>query len=70
MAFLVVRTNEKFEYPTDVFHSCWEDLLLNQFHDVLPGSSIGMVYVEAHKVSWMLRTWADFAHVLISAIVL
>ncbi len=28
----------------------WEKLLLYQFHDILPGSSIGMVYAEALPV--------------------
>jgi alpha-mannosidase len=27
----------------------WEGVLLNQFHDVIPGSSIGMVYKDAHE---------------------
>ncbi|MFW5689244.1 MAG: alpha-mannosidase [Spirochaetota bacterium] len=29
----------------------WKDLLLNQFHDILPGSSIGLVYKEANAAS-------------------
>lgn len=28
----------------------WEQVLLHQFHDILPGSSIGMVYAEAMPV--------------------
>ena len=27
----------------------WKEVLLHQFHDILPGSSIGRVYVEAEK---------------------
>eukprot|EP01133_Synstelium_polycarpum_P019352 gene19353-23170_t len=34
-----------FTYPD--LQNLWELLLLNQFHDVLPGSSIGMVYDDA-----------------------
>ena len=29
----------------------WKNTLLNQFHDILPGSSIGWVYKEAHALS-------------------
>jgi alpha-mannosidase len=28
---------------------CWEDVLLNQFHDILPGSSIGEVYQDQRR---------------------
>lgn len=28
----------------------WKDVLLNQFHDILPGSGIAMVYEDAHKL--------------------
>ena len=28
---------------------CWRELLLLQFHDILPGSSIGQVYAEAEE---------------------
>eukprot|EP01132_Coremiostelium_polycephalum_P011168 gene11168-13684_t len=36
-----------FKYPD--FNSLWELVLLNQFHDVLPGSSIGMVYQDSFE---------------------
>lgn len=36
-------------YPKDDIDSLWEPLLLNQFHDVLPGSSIHMVYNDAEE---------------------
>ncbi len=29
--------------------ACWEDALLNQFHDILPGSSIGEVYEDERR---------------------
>jgi len=28
---------------------CWQDVLLNQFHDILPGSSIGEVYQDQRR---------------------
>lgn len=34
------------EYPKSVLDEMWEDVLLCQFHDVLPGSSIEMVYED------------------------
>jgi len=37
------------EYPTGELERLWKLLLLNQFHDVLPGSSIHMVYEDALK---------------------
>ncbi|KAL4246947.1 glycosyl hydrolase 38 family protein [Abortiporus biennis] len=39
-----------YEYPKNTIDDCWEKLLLNQFHDVLPGSAIGMVYDDAEKL--------------------
>ncbi|KAH9926632.1 glycoside hydrolase family 38 protein [Epithele typhae] len=37
-------------YPNQRINDCWEKVLLNQFHDVLPGSAIGMVYNDAEKL--------------------
>lgn len=34
-------------YPYEVLESAWKTLLLRQFHDILPGSSIAMVNDEA-----------------------
>jgi len=34
-------------YPKDTMDHSWKTLLLNQFHDILPGSSIARVYTEA-----------------------
>ncbi len=31
--------------------SIWQDILLNQFHDIIPGSSIAWVYEDAHALS-------------------
>ncbi|KAG8908987.1 Glycoside hydrolase, 38 vacuolar alpha mannosidase [Tulasnella sp. 403] len=41
---------DRYTYPKVTIDTCWEKLLLNQFHDVLPGSSIGMVYEDAEKL--------------------
>jgi alpha-mannosidase len=34
-------------YPRERLNELWQLLLLNQFHDILPGSSIGEVYADA-----------------------
>ncbi|HBN97493.1 MAG TPA: alpha-mannosidase [Firmicutes bacterium] len=37
------------KYPKDVIDSGWKTILLNQFHDILPGSSIGEVYEDSEE---------------------
>ena len=37
------------DYPIEKLDRIWKKLLLNQFHDILPGSSIKMVYEVAEK---------------------
>ena len=41
-------------YPAQELHALWRIVLLNQFHDILPGSSIGAVFVDSD------RDYADF----------
>lgn len=36
-------------YPADIFDSTWKRVLINQFHDILPGSSIDWVYEDAER---------------------
>ena len=36
-------------YPKAALQSGWETILLNQFHDIIPGSSIHEVYEVSHK---------------------
>ncbi|MGI6095427.1 MAG: alpha-mannosidase [Lachnospiraceae bacterium] len=38
------------KYPLAQLDTLWKDVLLNQFHDILPGSSIARVYEEASKL--------------------
>lgn len=38
------------EYPEKKLNKLWKGVLFNQFHDILPGSSIGRVYEEALEV--------------------
>jgi alpha-mannosidase len=37
------------DYPHDEIEQAWKTLLLNQFHDILPGSSIKEVYEDNHR---------------------
>ena len=37
------------EWPREKLREAWETVLLNQFHDIIPGSSIHEVYVLAEK---------------------
>lgn len=38
------------EYPKELYDKHWRVVLLNQFHDVLPGSSIEKVYNDAYEM--------------------
>ena len=37
------------EYPKETLDECWEAVLRNQFHDIIPGSSIKEVYDDSDK---------------------
>ena len=37
------------KYPAKELDAMWKKLLINQFHDIIPGSSINMVYQTTHK---------------------
>lgn len=41
--------NKGMEYQLSRADALWKEVLLHQFHDILPGSSIARVYVEAEK---------------------
>jgi alpha-mannosidase len=38
-----------YEYPITAFQNAWQTVCLNQFHDIIPGSSIGQVYEESQQ---------------------
>ncbi|XP_028305460.1 LOW QUALITY PROTEIN: alpha-mannosidase 2C1 [Gouania willdenowi] len=46
---LALQRNSTFVYPTEKLQKLWRLLLLNQFHDVIPGSCIQMVVEDAMK---------------------
>ncbi|MCF7918735.1 MAG: alpha-mannosidase [Candidatus Cloacimonetes bacterium] len=39
------------KFEQQMIDTIWKNTLLNQFHDILPGSSIKMVYDDAHALS-------------------
>jgi alpha-mannosidase len=47
--FSAIASLDGFEYPGEQLETAWKTLLLNQFHDILPGSSIHEVYVDSHR---------------------
>ena len=46
---VINRVNCSVEYPGEAYRSIWETILLNQFHDIIPGSAIRQVYEDSHK---------------------
>ena len=45
-AFATIAQLSGFPYPHDEIETAWKTLLLNQFHDIIPGSSIAEVYQD------------------------
>ena len=43
----VLRSASGAEYPSKTLEECYKKLLINQFHDILPGSHINPVYKDA-----------------------
>jgi alpha-mannosidase len=47
--FSAIASLDGYDYPMIELETSWKTLLLNQFHDILPGSSINEVYVDSHR---------------------
>ncbi len=47
--FSVLAFQDSADYPADEIDRLWETVLLNQFHDILPGSSIAEVYQDCDR---------------------
>jgi len=47
LAALAALSDPDYAYPAADLHRAWELVCLNQFHDIIPGSSITPVYVES-----------------------
>jgi alpha-mannosidase len=47
LASLAMTLDPNYSYPADSLNKAWQLVCLNQFHDIIPGSSIGQVYVDS-----------------------
>jgi alpha-mannosidase len=56
LATITSIKDKSYRYPKKEFDSMWEKVLLCQFHDCLPGSSIEMAYRESDEVSCSYST--------------
>jgi alpha-mannosidase len=66
----IAMLTEDYPFPFEKWDENWKKVLLNQFHDILPGSSIHRVYEEAESqlsevVNWSNETAQDAASCLI-----
>jgi alpha-mannosidase len=48
-AFATLAARRGATYPGEELERLWKTVLLNQFHDILPGSSISEVYKDTHQ---------------------
>ncbi len=53
---IAALTNNK-NYPKQSLDQAWKGLLLNQFHDILPGTSIPQVFIDADQ------TWNEVSNI-------
>ena len=49
LASLASVLDKHYQYPSDEINTAWKIICLHQFHDILPGSSIGEVYSESNQ---------------------
>lgn len=55
LELLAVLAEERMDYPLEELEAMWKTVLLNQFHDILPGSAIHEVY-EVTKQEYAFLT--------------
>lgn len=53
------------EYPYEILERIWHQVLLYQFHDILPGSSIGWVHREAEETYPLLA--AELEQIIVAS---
>lgn len=58
-ATAAVRAGSGFDYPYQQLDRIWQEMLLLQFHDILPGSSIAWVHREARETYARLAAELD-----------
>ena len=49
LAVVASLLNPSYQYPAQELRRAWELVCLNQFHDIIPGSSIGAVYADSQQ---------------------
>ncbi|HML21354.1 MAG TPA: alpha-mannosidase [Aggregatilinea sp.] len=58
-----------YEYPAEALRGAWETVCLNQFHDIIPGSSIHDVYVDSQaQYAGIAQTGADVRDAALEAL--
>ncbi len=61
LAVLAKLLDSSYTYPAETFQKAWELVCLNQFHDIIPGSSITAVYRESLQQYAEVRTMTEQA---------
>ena len=59
LASLASHLDPAYVYPAETFTRAWQLVCLNQFHDIIPGSSIGAVYVDSLKQYAEIQAMTD-----------
>jgi alpha-mannosidase len=59
VAALAAQLDSSYSYPKEIINKAWELICLNQFHDIIPGSSINPVYVESQQQYAEIRQMAE-----------
>jgi alpha-mannosidase len=59
VAALAAQLDSGYAYPKATLNKAWELVCLNQFHDIIPGSSITPVYVESQEQYAEIRQMAE-----------
>ncbi len=66
---LAKALDDSFSYPTTEINSVWQNICTLQFHDILPGSSIGQVYEEASQTyTELTKTLMDIREIALRVI--
>jgi alpha-mannosidase len=61
LATLASLIDPAYEYPYEAFREAWKLVLLNQFHDIIPGTSIRPVYEESMQQYERVRELGEAA---------
>jgi alpha-mannosidase len=62
LASYAALLDPNYQYPAEILQQAWQLVCLNQFHDIIPGSSIGQVYVDSQQQYAEVRQLAAAAH--------